>query len=209
MVSVENLFLLVGNELNIILIIYPILGAGIKYIDSAYDNNTFNKKIAIFIAPFLGGLWAFAMIITTWSGIILLAVLLGVFIKGKIDNRAHIIGFLIIFFLLLFFGKIPPMVPLIFLSAAAVLDEVGHDIIGYKLKYFQDYHFRHQFSLYFFGRRYLMKVAIIFLVLIGLFPLESFLAFLFFDEAYIIFSLYSKSREKIKANNDKIQFNVQ
>jgi hypothetical protein len=148
------------------------------------------------------------MMTNQWSSAILFSVLVGVFLKGKIDNKAHIIGFLCIIILTILLGIIPPIFPLIFLSAASAVDEVGHDIVGYNKKNFHSYRFRHQFSFYFFGRRYLMKVAIIYLVLIGLFPLEAFLAFLFFDESYIIVSLYSRSREEKKANNDKMQYNV-
>jgi hypothetical protein len=208
MVIAENLFILFGNESNLILMLYPLLGAGIKYIDSAYDNGTFNKTTALLLSPLLGGFWTFTMLINTWSATILFSVLIGVLIKGKIDNRAHIIGFLSILLFMMIFGIIPPIVPLTFLIAAAVLDEVGHDVMEYNEKNLRKYQFRHQFSLYFFGRRYLMKVAIIYLILIGLFPLESFVAFLFFDEAYIITGLYSKSREMRKGNSDKLLTDV-
>jgi hypothetical protein len=194
MVSIESFSFTPEQQLNLLLILYPILGAGIKYIDAAYDEHTFSKQSAFLLSPLLGGLWVFAMMVTDWSSTILLAVLIGVFIKGKIDNKAHIFGFISIIILTVLLGIIPLLFPLLFLSAASILDEVGHDIIGYNGENFHSYRFRHQFSFYFFGRRYLMKVAIIYLVLIGLFPLESFLAFLFFDEAYIIMSIYSNTR---------------
>ena len=57
------------------LLAYPILGAGIKYIDDAFDENKFNKKIALVIAPILGILWAYTMLIDGVSATILLAVL--------------------------------------------------------------------------------------------------------------------------------------
>ena len=209
MVSLEPFFFTPEQQLHLLLILYPILGAGIKYIDSAYDEHTFSKQSAFFLSPIIGIIWVLTMLISEWSATVLLAVLLGVLLKGKIDNKAHLLGFLSIIILIAIFGIVPTIIPLLFLSAASVLDEVGHDIIGYNKKNFHSYRFRHQFSFYFFGRRYLMKVAIIYLVLIGLFPLEAFLAFLFFDETYIIMSLYSRSREERKANNDKIQPNVQ
>ena len=78
------------------LLSYPILGAGIKYIDDAFDEETFNKKIAIAIAPILGMLWAYTMLIDQVSATILLAILCAVIIKGKIDNYAYLVGLLVI-----------------------------------------------------------------------------------------------------------------
>jgi hypothetical protein len=66
------------------LLSYSILGAGIKYIDSAFDEKIFNKKLAMILAPFLGGLWAYTMFINPFSATILLFILLILF-KKKID----------------------------------------------------------------------------------------------------------------------------
>ena len=178
---------------------YIILGGGIKYIDAAFDEKVFNKRNAIIIAPFLGLLWAYTMLINEISATILLSVLIAVLLKGKIDNMAHLLGLItiIIFgvFIILFIdGNGLMLLPLIFLTSAAIIDEVGNDIIDYN-NFKKNIRFRYRFLIYFFGRRYLMKTAIIYISLLGLFPLYFVLAFIFFDESYIIIDLYSQSRQ--------------
>ena len=145
------------------------------------------------------------MLLSEVSTTILLAVILSVLLKGKIDNPAHLIGLVsIILFsiitILYLDGVNVVILPLIFLTSAGLLDEVGNDVIGYVHKYQGDNRFRYRFTLYFFGRRYLMKAALLYLVLFGIFPLYSLLAFILFDEAYIIVDLYSPSRKTISSS---------
>lgn len=187
------------------LLVYPILGGGIKLIDNIYDEKIFSKKIAIIIAPLIGILWAYTMLLSEVSTTILLAVILSVLFKGKIDNPAHLIGLasIILFSIITILyldGVNVVILPLIFLTSAGLLDEVGNDVIGYIHKYQGDNRFRYRFILYFFGRRYLMKAALLYLVLFGIFPLYSLLAFILFDEAYIIVDLYSPSRKTISSS---------
>ena len=189
------LFLFNANIL-IIVLMYAILGAGIKYIDAAFDEKIYNKQHAIILAPFLGFFWTITMMVSQVSATILLAVALGVFFKGKIDNKAHLIGLLSILFLTYIF-QIKPIIPtLIFLTAAAVLDEVGHDIITYNKNILKTKLFSHQFIKYFFGRRYMVKIALIYLIILGFISAEYFIAFLAFDEAYLMIGLLSKVKQK-------------
>lgn len=188
------------NNMFFFLIAYPILGAGIKYIDAAYDEKTFNKKTALIITPLLATLWAYTMLINPISATILLAILLGVLIKNKIDNYAHLLGSAIIvtiFIIAIYLKNIELIIlPLIFLISAAIIDEVGNDIIDYNKKNLKKNRFRHQFSLYFFGRRYVMKLAILYLIIFGIVELYFLLAMILFDEAYIITDLYSRSKQQ-------------
>ena len=117
------------------LLSYPLLGAGIKYIDDAFDENKFNKKIALAVAPILGVLWAYTMLIDGVSATILLAVLCGVLFKGKIDNYAHLGGLFVILIIIALAGVELLLLPLIFLAPFALLDEVGNDVIDYNKKY--------------------------------------------------------------------------
>ena len=194
--------LIFGTNMHFFLLSYAILGGGIKYIDAAFDEKVFSKKIALVVAPLLGILWAYTMFANEISTTILLAVIFAVLIKGKIDNRAHIIGLvtIVIFSVFVIFfidGSGLMMLPLVLLTSAGLIDEVGNDVIGYNKKFLNSGRFRYRFSLYFFGRRYLMKAAILYLVLFGIFPLYFLLAFIFFDEAYIMMDLYSQSRQSI------------
>lgn len=187
--------LIFRNNMHFFLISYTILGAGIKYIDAAYDQKTFSKKTALALAPFLGVLWASTMIINPYSATILFAILLAIFLRGKINNHAFLLGFFVILIIILPLGIELMILPLIFLAAAAFLDELGNDVIGYSKKHRTDKRFRYQFVLYFFGRRYLMKAAILYLVILVVFPWYFLLALILFDEAYILMDLYSHSRK--------------
>ena len=184
------------NNMFFFLLSYPILGGVLKYIDDAFDETTFNKNIAMIVAPVLGILWAFTMVVNDVSATILLAVVLGVLLRGKIDNSAHLVGFFSILVIVVLAGIELMMMPLIFLTSAAVIDEVGNDVVGYNNKYLKNKRFRYKFALYFFGRRYLFKVALLYVSLLGVFPLYFLLAFILFDEAYLIVELYGQSKQK-------------
>lgn len=179
------------------LIVYPILGAGLKYIDDAFDERTFNKKIALLLAPLLGILWAYTMIMDPVSATILLAVLIGVFLKGKIDNYAHGLGLAVIAVILIAAGVQLLFLPLIVLVAAAVLDEVGNDIVDYNIKNLDKSNFFHKATIAFFDQRWVTKIAILYVALLGVFPWYFFLAMLFFDGAYLVVRMYSRSRQQI------------
>jgi hypothetical protein len=180
----------------IFLLSFPILGAGLKYIDDAFDEKTFNKKIALIIAPIIGILWAYMMIIDQVSATILLSVILGVFIKGKIDNQAHILGLFVIIILILISGVELLFLPLLMLVAAALIDEVGNDVIEYNMKNFDEGKFAHKAFISFFDQRWLTKLVILYVVLLGLFPWYFFVAMLLFDGAYLVVRMYSRSLSK-------------
>ena len=179
------------------LIAYSILGAGIKYIDDAFDRKTFSKSLAIAITPLLALLGAYAMIIDPVSATILLAIIGGVFLKFKIDNIAFILGFVLVLSLAFFAGAQFFILPLIILTAGALLDEVGNDYIDKKKDKLNMKNPIHVFAKYFFGHRWIMKTAIIFLVLISLVPAFFILAMVLFDYSYLGVTAYSNTKEKI------------
>jgi hypothetical protein len=192
-VEVDWLFIFRTN-MHFFLLSYTLLGAGIKYIEGAYHQQTFNKKIAFALAPFFGVLWAYTMIINLYSATILFAILLGMLLRGKINNKAFLIGFFIILIIILPVGLELLILPLVLLTAAALLDELGNDVINYNEKYFNNKRFRYRLILYFFGRRYVLKGALLYVVLLGVFPLYFLIAFILFDEAYIFVEMYYQSR---------------
>jgi len=180
------------------LLSFGILGAGIKFIDAAYDDKVFSKKMALGIAPFLGVLWAYTMLIDPVAATILLAVLLGVLLKGKIDNLAHLAGLLIIFAIIFLAGVQLMIVPLIVLSVSALMDEVGNDFVDGKKKGLNMNRLSHKFVVSFFDQRWVLKVVILILSLAGVLPLLFFLAMILFDYAYLGVREYSKIRQGIR-----------
>lgn len=182
--------------LYFLLLSFLILGAGIKYIDDAFDERKYNKKVALVIAPILGILWAYTMIIDTASATILLAVICGVLFKGKIDNYGHFAGLLVIFLVIVAAGVELMILPLFFLAPFALLDEVGNDVIDYNKKYFKKDNCGHKFVRYFFDQRWLLKIAVLSFVILGILPIYIFFALLFFDGAYLLMRWFSQPRKK-------------
>jgi len=184
------------------LLAYPLLGAGIKFIDAAFDEKTFSKKLAMIIAPLLGVLWAYTMFIDSVSATILLAVVVGVFVTGKIDNYAHLIGMLSIFGILLLVGVELLFIPLAFLILAGITDELGNDRIDKKKNLLDESRFSHRFAILFFEHRWTLKVAILIMAFIGVVPFYFFIAMILFDYAYISIRICSD----IKQDNSSTHF---
>jgi len=87
---------------------------------------------------------------------------------------------------------------LIFLAFAALLDEVGNDFVDKRKNKLDLKRFSHRFVVSFFDQRWVLKVVILILGLIGIIPLVFFLAMFSFDYAYLGVSLYSKTKQNIK-----------
>ena len=135
------------------------------------------------------------MLINAVAATILLAILLAVLLKGKIDNYAHLAGLAMIFLIIIVAG-VKLMVPvLVFLTIAAVLDEVGNDFIDKKREYLNKGRFLHKFVMAFFDQRWTLKIAILSIALLGVIPLYFFLAMLLFDEAYLMMRWYSQMKQ--------------
>ena len=186
------------------LIYFGILGAGIKFIDAAYDEKTFNKKIALCIAPFLGLLWAFTMLINPVAATILLAVIFGVVLKGKIDNIAHFMGLIVIVTIVFFAGVQLMIVPLIFLASAALLDEFGNDYVDKKRNSLKSIKLYHKLFFGFFDQRWTLKVAILLLSISGAIPLVFFFAMIAFDYAYLAVRFYSVVKKQNKITYEEV-----
>ena len=178
------------------LLSYPLLGAGIKYIDAAYDEKTFNKKLALILAPVLGILWAYTMLIDPVSATILLAVLYGVLFKGKIDNYAHLAGLIVIMVIVFLAGVELLIIPLIILALSALFDEVGNDLVDKKREKLDKNKLHHKFVICFFDHRWLLKISILGIALLGVIPIYFFLAMLLFDYAYLAVRWYSQAKQE-------------
>ncbi len=178
----------------LVLLAYSFIGSGLKYVDEAFDSDTFNKKISIVVAFLTAILFLILVLFDMFSATILLAIVAGVIIKGKIDNISFILGVVVIIMgILLCHFLIHPIqilfIPFLFFTAAGVLDETGNDIVDAS-------HKKHSVAHYFFSRRYLLKVAVLYTVLLGVIPWYYLIATILFDELYIIIGIISNSKLK-------------
>jgi len=176
----------------IFLLTYSILGGGIKYIDDAFDVGIFSKKTAYILSPILAIIGVYCMIIDPVSATILLAILAGVFIKGKIDNWAFIGAFALVILLSMGLGIEFLIIPLILLSSAAILDEVGNDYIDSIKENLNKNKITDRFAMLFFGHRWVLKIAILYLVLTNVIPVYFFFAMLLFDYSYVAVGILSR-----------------
>ncbi len=176
---------------------FLILGAGIKYIDDAFDEKRFSKKIAVVVAPLLGLLWAYTMLIDVFAATILLAIIIGVFCKGKIDNIAHFAGLAVILGVVVVAGVELLIPTLLFLAAAGFIDEIGNDLVDKHRKRLQQRKYMSVLVMYFFDHRWTMKLALLSLVIVQLVPYYFLFALLLFDSAYLGVRWYSGAKQDL------------
>lgn len=183
---------------------YMILGGGIKYIDDAFDEKTFAKSTAILLSPVIAVFWVSMMYLTDASATILGAIFLAVLFRNKVDNIGFHVGALAIISGLgiLYFFKFIDFLwgPLVFLTITGMLDEIGNDYVDAHPKV-------GKYVTLFFTYRFVMKLAVLALVVMGYFGVEYLLAFLGFDIAYASVGAYSlslKRHHKFNISNVKI-----
>lgn len=169
----------------ILILLYALLGAGVKYIDDAFDEHTFNKNIAYILAPILGGIWAYAMSLDIASATILLAILIGVLLKNKIDNYAFVIGVACVIPLIILLEAEILFVPFLVLTGFAVVDEYGNDLADRNDNL-------NGWIKRFFKCRCTLELCVIFLALLGVIPPLLVVAVLVFDLAYLSVGHVSK-----------------
>ncbi|NQE55071.1 hypothetical protein C5S29_15960 [ANME-1 cluster archaeon GoMg3.2] len=160
-----------------IILAFAIIGAGLKYIDDAFDEDTFSKKKAIVIAPIIVLIWICVSLFDSVSATILFAILFAVLFTGKIDNLIFkmcsiaLISILVLTQMLNFLW-----IPLVILILMGVADEKGNDYV--------DNHATHKLVEFLFSYRFCMKMGLLSLCILTLLPWLYLLAFLAHDGAY-------------------------
>ena len=166
----------------IIVILYAFLGAAIKFIDQAYDEERYSRKLANVIAIVagltMGGLMALdSPFSTAFYG----AMILSLVLARKIDNRAFLAGTLIAALTLLVLWPVTdPVVllaPLVIFILAGFLDEVV-DGLAQKA---QAPKMVRWVMLY----RPLSDVALVAMMLLGWFPWYYLVPYFAFTFAYL------------------------
>ncbi|MBU4341191.1 MAG: hypothetical protein KJ928_01175 [Candidatus Altiarchaeota archaeon] len=185
----------------LIILSYGLLGAGIKYIDQAYDIGVFDKGIANMIAIPSGILMAYLIIFDSTSAIIFLAIILALSITQKIDAPAFYIGTALVISIPVLFRDILQIewAPFGILIFSGILDEIGNDWADKRLNKRLVNHksmknnngFLNKLGEKFFLNRFAMKLSILVLVVFSVFSWIYLAAFLFFDFMYILVERYS------------------
>ena len=160
-----------------IILAFAIIGAGLKYIDDAFDEDRFSKKKAIVIAPIIVLIWICLSLFDSVSATILFSILFAVLFTGKIDNlifKMSSIALIIILFLTQMLNLL--WIPLVILILMGVADEKGNDYV--------DNHATLKLVEFFFSYRFCMKMGLLSLCILTLLPWLYLLAFLAHDGAY-------------------------
>lgn len=177
---------------SLVFIIFLFLGISIKLIDVFY-NPKLNQKQLILLSIICGLLIGILISIDYYLAPLLLGIVFAVAITKKIDNFAFRLGTLIIFLILIIVylnERIAFNFPLLLIfTIAGAIDEIGNDLADCKklsgfLKWFFDY-------------RFLLKVTVIAVFLLGMFPLPYVLDFFAFDLSYILFELIYDKKLKL------------
>jgi hypothetical protein len=181
-------------EATLAILTFAVIGAGLKYIDEAFDEESFNKNFATYIAAILLILWIGISILDNAAATILLSILLGVLLTGKIDNTVFGVSTAAIIGSIAFLGKL--FIPqLIALTITGIIDEKGNDYV--------DSHKSNGLLSFFFLHRFTMKIGLFTLCLTGLFPYYYLIAFLIFDISYDAIGIASGlSREESVSENN-------
>ncbi len=184
-------------EQYVTLIAFAMIGAGLKYIDEAYDSGIFSKKIAMVVAPLLVGIWAGISATDPISAVILFSVLFAVLLTGKIDNLVFKTSAIALILFFLFTGKLGSLwAPFLVLVAMGLLDEKGNDYV--------DAHSAHRAFEFFFLHRFSMKLGILALCAASALPWLYLFAFLAFDIAYDFVGLVSQISAPVYVQDQQV-----
>lgn len=169
----------------LIIAIFTVIGAGLKYIDNAFDEEQFNKKIAIAIVPMLLIAWIYLSFYDNISATIMFAILFAVLLTGKVDNSVFLFSSVV---LVLALALIVTLIwlPLIIMVIMGIIDEKGNDYV--------DTHVTTKIWKFFFMHRFCMKICVFGLCLFSIFPWLYLMAFLAFDLSYEGVACISESR---------------
>jgi len=161
---------------------FAIIGAGLKYIDVAFDDERFSKIKAMLIAPILVIVAGVLAIKDVASRTILVSILLSSLISGKVDNLVFMVSstaFLLLIFLAFHTldGTLTFLwIPLFVLTIFGILDEKGQDYI--------DKNETTKITNFFFQHRFAMKLGMLILCAYQFFAWPYLFFFLAFDLAY-------------------------
>lgn len=107
------------------------IGGSLKYIDSVYDDNVFNKKLALFFSVLTGLVFCLVIALNEYAAAIYIGIVISVIIAGKIDNFAFSLCTAIIFIGVTLLGTKGLLhvniITLAVIVTTSFIDEIGND----------------------------------------------------------------------------------
>lgn len=160
-----------------LIVAFAAIGGGIKFIDEAFDEGIFNKRVAYLLAPALVAVWMAVSLFDAISATILFSILAGVLLAGKIDNTIFKTSAISILLAALLSGKISILwTPFLSLTIAGIIDEFGNNYV--------DSNRARKAVEFFFLHRFTMKIGVTLLCAFSIFSWDYLFAFLAFDMSY-------------------------
>jgi hypothetical protein len=169
----------------LIILAFAIIGGGLKYIDDAFDEDIFSKKIAMVIAPIIVIIWICLSLSDSVSATILFSILFAVLLTGKIDNLVFKMSSIVLILILSLTRMLNLLwIPFFILIGMGIADEKGND--------YADNHATLKLGEFFFSHRFCMKIGVLGLCMFSLLPWLYLFAFLAFDGAYESVRMFGK-----------------
>lgn len=171
---------------SVIILAFALIGAGLKYIDDAFDEDIFSKRIATtLIAPILVVIWVFLSISDSISATLLFSILFAVLLTGKIDNLVFKMSSIVLILILALTRMLNLLwIPLFILTTMGVVDEKGNDYVENNKAL--------KLGKFLFSHRFCMKIGVLCLCIFSLLPWLYLFAFLALDLSYDLVGAYDK-----------------
>lgn len=183
----------------VLAILYSVSGFLMKLSDDEYDEKS-NKLIAVIIGIICGITIAFLASNNIDASYIFIGILIGTALSFKIDGIHHIATLLVFLLLYLIWGIFNPngsiladlsLITLLICIISAFIDEIGNDN--------KQIYNKSKFLKFFFDYRFTMKLAILFLAILGYYQSITGFSLPFIDSlsfsTFIFFILFELSYE--------------
>lgn len=156
-----------------------------KFSDDMVDVNH-DLKTAIVFSILCAITSGIATVSNVGAAYIFIAILIGNLIAFKVDGMHHILCLILFIIICLGFG-IPniSVVILLICIVAALIDEIGHEIIPQLTD--------DKYLNLFFEYRFVMKIIVFVLAIGGAFDISVFICFILFEIAYVFGGVVFKS----------------
>lgn len=175
---------------------FAFLGAGIKYIDSVFDEHVFSKAAALLLTAACGIVMGVFIAIDPYAAAVLIAIVMGVAITQKVDNFAFIAGAAIAIGIPVLVAKVTTFyfLPIAVLVFGGILDELGNNMVDAG-------RVRSSIFDFFFHYRLTTEVLMGMLVALGQIPAVYWLALMSFDLSYHLVGGYA---DRVKLSQFKV-----